>query len=98
MCLFAAHGTFIGSFRLEHNKPQQLFVDSEIKFGASTRSYIIRERPQQNNKNLTTLIQSEDKNESDENNAYGLPESEAELDVICVEISNKSEIFHDYFI
>jgi len=78
--LGSAHGTFIGNYRLEHNKPQQLFIDSEIKFGASTRSYVIRERPPQNSKNLSTLIQSEDKNDNEENNAYGLPQSEAELD------------------
>ena len=41
-----AHGTFIGNVRLEANKPTQLPVDSSFHFGASTRNYVIRERPQ----------------------------------------------------
>ena len=52
-----AHGTFIGSTRLEGNKPQQVFADNEIKFGASTRTYVIRERPQQTQTN-SLLISS----------------------------------------
>ena len=40
--LGSAHGTFIGNVKLEHNKPQQVFIDSQLKFGASTRFYIIR--------------------------------------------------------
>ena len=44
--LGSTHGTFIGSVRLEANKPTPLPVDSNFHFGASTRNYIIRERPQ----------------------------------------------------
>ena len=40
--LGSAHGSFIGNVKLEHNKPQQVFIDSQLKFGASTRVYIIR--------------------------------------------------------
>ncbi|CAH8644269.1 unnamed protein product [Schistosoma mattheei] len=43
--LGSVHGTFIGKIRLEPHKPQQVPIDSEIHFGASTRVYIIRERP-----------------------------------------------------
>ena len=53
-----AHGTFIGSIRLEANKPQQVFIDSELKFGASTRTYIIRERPQMN-KHFPSMLQQQ---------------------------------------
>ena len=35
----AAHGTYIGNFRLEKNKPTQLPVDSVFRFGESTRRY-----------------------------------------------------------
>jgi hypothetical protein len=53
-----AHGTFIGSIRLEHQKPQQVFVDSELRFGASTRTYIVRERPQIN-KHFPSMLTSQ---------------------------------------
>ena len=36
---FTAHGTFIGNFRLEKNKPTQLPVDSVFRFGESTRRF-----------------------------------------------------------
>ncbi len=42
----SAHGTFIGRIRLEANTPTPLAIDTTFSFGASTRSYIIRERPQ----------------------------------------------------
>ena len=41
-----AHGTYIGNFRIESNKPVQLPVDSTFRFGDSTRKYVMRERPQ----------------------------------------------------
>ncbi|PAA61104.1 hypothetical protein BOX15_Mlig000701g2 [Macrostomum lignano] len=44
--LGSTHGTFIGTFRLEPHKPQQVPIDSEIHFGASSRVHIIREKPQ----------------------------------------------------
>lgn len=39
---YIAHGTFVGSMRLEPHKPQQLLEDSTFSFGASTRSYTLR--------------------------------------------------------
>lgn len=92
--LGSAHGTFIGSIRLDHNKPQQVFIDSELKFGASTRTYIVRERPQANKHfpsmlvkstidNNKSLNDSKDENEDYHNSSFNilsLPESEAELD------------------
>ena len=71
---------------MDPNKPQQVFVDSELKFGASTRTYIIRERPQAN-KNFPSSIVNTSLNDSKEDDSLNmsnmtLPESEAELDVI----------------
>ena len=90
--LRTAHGTFIGSLRLESKKPQQVFIESELKFGASTRTYIIRERPAQTNMHFSALDISAGENnrdssfsENDLSNSHNnslLPESEAELDVI----------------
>lgn len=69
---FSAHGTFIGNLRLEAKKPQQVPLDSIIRFGASTRAYVIRERPQAKNLNAS---------EYDELDSNALPENEVELDV-----------------
>ena len=38
---FSAHGTYIGNFRLEKNKPTQLPVDSVFRFGESTRRFAL---------------------------------------------------------
>ena len=72
---YPAHGTYIGSIRLEGKKPQQVPIDSEIHFGASTRKYVIRERPQA--KQPSTGYDKDEVTES----LFGLPETETELDV-----------------
>lgn len=74
--MFTAHGTYIGHIRLESKKPQQIPIGSEIHFGASTRIYVIRERPQNVGQGEETEMQGEK-----EGNLLGLPESETELDV-----------------
>jgi len=76
--LGSTHGTFIGNFRIEKNKPTQLPVDSVFKFGESTRRYIMRERP----KNLHRPIMDElEKTGADADGVLlGLPETENELD------------------
>ncbi|XP_033223866.1 nuclear inhibitor of protein phosphatase 1 [Belonocnema kinseyi] len=77
--LGSTHGTYIGNMRLESNKPTQLPIDSTFHFGASTRYYIIRERPQTGNR---TIIDELEKS-SEDNEAgglLGLPETETELD------------------
>ena len=38
----AAHGTFVGTLRLEPFKPTQIPVDTTLSFGASTRTYTLR--------------------------------------------------------
>ncbi|XP_071487873.1 nuclear inhibitor of protein phosphatase 1-like [Diadema antillarum] len=80
--LGSTHGTFLGSICLEANKPQQVPIDSIIHFGASTRSYILREKPQ----TITVAMKSADaevmdKTEEDiSTGLLGLPEEENELD------------------
>ena len=69
-----AHGTYIGSIRFDAKKPQQVPIDSEIHFGASTRRYVIRERPQ------AKTLSAYSTDETSEN-LFGLPETETELDV-----------------
>lgn len=44
--LKSTHGSFIGSIRLDPNTPHQLQLDQTIHFGASSRTYTLRERPQ----------------------------------------------------
>lgn len=75
--LGSTHGTFIGTIRLELNKPQQVPLDSELHFGASTRIYIIRERPN----TIAPTVPSDDKMGDElEGGLLGLPETETELD------------------
>ena len=78
--LFAAHGTFLGHIRLEAHKPQQIPIDSTISFGASTRTYTIREKPQTQG----TAGGAESKTGDDEElkGLLGLPEEETELEVL----------------
>ncbi|XP_037577901.1 nuclear inhibitor of protein phosphatase 1 isoform X1 [Dermacentor silvarum] len=75
--LGSTHGTFIGTIRLEQHKPTQLPVDSRFHFGASTRLYILRERPQK-----VAARQGDDSTVTDEveGGLLGLPETETELD------------------
>lgn len=66
-----AHGTFIGNVRLEAHKPTQLPINSTFHFGASTRYYTLREKPNidgQSSDNADIL-------------PINLPDSEIDLDV-----------------
>ncbi|XP_968375.1 nuclear inhibitor of protein phosphatase 1 [Tribolium castaneum] len=76
--LGSTHGTFIGSLRLEAYKPTQLPIDSSFHFGASTRNYTIRERPQTGMRPIIDEI--EKAGEETEGGLLGLPETETELD------------------
>lgn len=75
-----AHGTFIGSVRLEGHKPTQLQIDSMFSFGASTRKYILRERPNATIPLGSSLL-DDMQMEGGEGALLGLPESQTELDV-----------------
>ena len=81
----SAHGTFIGTVRLEPHKPTQVQVDSVISFGASTRSYTLREKP-----TIPGMASAADKSEKateegtedmSKGGLLGLPESDTELNV-----------------
>lgn len=78
ICLLA-HGTFIGSLRLEGHKPTQLQINSTFHFGASTRYYTLRERPSVCSRN-TNIMEDIPMNESSDGALLGLPESQTELD------------------
>ncbi|MCJ8728508.1 hypothetical protein PDJAM_G00005340 [Pangasius djambal] len=75
--LNSTHGTFLGHIRLEPHKPQQVPIDSTMSFGASTRVYTIREKPQSQ-----TNVSAGDKAGDDEElkGLLGLPEEETELE------------------
>uniref|UniRef100_A0A8C3J4Q9 Nuclear inhibitor of protein phosphatase 1 n=2 Tax=Calidris TaxID=8918 RepID=A0A8C3J4Q9_9CHAR len=77
--LNSTHGTFLGHIRLEPHKPQQIPIDSTVSFGASTRAYTLREKPQ----TLPSAVKGDEKmgGEDEElKGLLGLPEEETELD------------------
>lgn len=83
-----AHGTYIGSIRIEADKPTQLPINSQFHFGASTRTYIIRERPQSTSAFGPRPIMDQLERESDHaSSLLGLPETDLELDV-CLQNLN----------
>ncbi|XP_023659511.2 nuclear inhibitor of protein phosphatase 1-like isoform X1 [Paramormyrops kingsleyae] len=77
-CRPPAHGTFLGHIRLEPHKPQQVPIDSTMSFGASTRLYTLREKPQAQ----PSAAAGESKAGEDEElrGLLGLPEEETELE------------------
>lgn len=77
--LGSTHGTYIGNVRLEKHKPTQLPVDSSFHFGASTRKYLIRERPQAGPRPIMEELERSAASDSD-GRLMGLPETESELD------------------
>lgn len=71
---------------MEPHKPQQIPIDSTVSFGASTRAYTLREKPQ----TLPSAVKGDEKmgGEDDElKGLLGLPEEETELDVILLSMS-----------
>lgn len=85
----SAHGTFIGNLRIDGHKPTQLHVNSTFHFGASTRYYVLRERPSaataggMRNGILEDIpmLGGADGLMADGSAMLGLPESQTELDV-----------------
>ena len=75
--LGSTHGTFIGSIRLEAHKPTQLPAGSEVHFGASTRMFILREKPQGSKEGKNPADGS---TSSSGDNEAALPDDELELD------------------
>lgn len=78
--LGSTHGTYIGSVRLESEKPTQLPIDSQFHFGASTRIYILRERPQTTGSRPIMEELEKSAADSEQGGLLGLPETETELD------------------
>ncbi|XP_006631311.1 nuclear inhibitor of protein phosphatase 1 [Lepisosteus oculatus] len=76
--LNSTHGTFLGHIRLEPHKPQQVPIDSTVSFGASTRVYTLREKPQ----TQPSSASGDSKTGEDEElkGLLGLPEEETELE------------------
>ena len=84
MLLVVAHGTFVGTMRLEIRKPTQLPLDTTISFGASTRSYTLRERPQVS-LNMATDSEGAMLEEGEGGTLLGLQDLDNEIDVRKVE-------------
>jgi len=79
--LGSTHGTYIGNVRIEGHKPTQIPLDTHFHFGASTRIYIIRERPQGSGAGRNIMEELEKSaGESESGGLLGLPETEIELD------------------
>lgn len=76
--LGSTHGTYIGSVRLEPNKPTQLQINSSFHFGASTRYYTLRERPSVGSRN--NIMEDIPMMDTSDGTYLGLPESQTELD------------------
>ncbi|KAM3857874.1 nuclear inhibitor of protein phosphatase 1 isoform 2-T2 [Diretmus argenteus] len=74
----AAHGTFLGQIRLEPHKPQQVPIDSTMSFGASTRAYTLREKPQTQPSSAPGEVKAGEDEEL--KGLLGLPEEETELE------------------
>ncbi|KAG9330856.1 hypothetical protein JZ751_021843 [Albula glossodonta] len=77
--LNSTHGTFLGHIRLEPHKPQQVPIDSTVSFGASTRAYTIREKPQ-TQPSSGPGDSSKAGEEEEHRGLLGLPEEETELE------------------
>uniref|UniRef100_A0A2P2HX52 Nuclear inhibitor of protein phosphatase 1 n=1 Tax=Hirondellea gigas TaxID=1518452 RepID=A0A2P2HX52_9CRUS len=77
--LDSTHGTYIGNIRLESNKPTQIPINSTFHFGASTRMYTLRERPQTAPKPVMEELERMTTEDGD-GALLGLPETETELD------------------
>ena len=75
----------MGSIRVEANKPMQLPLDESFHFGASTRTWSLREKPNIPNSALDMSLNTSnaETNENDVSSVslLGLPEAENELHV-----------------
>ncbi|XP_031441571.1 protein phosphatase 1, regulatory subunit 8a isoform X2 [Clupea harengus] len=76
--LNSTHGTFLGHIRLEPHKPQQVPIDSTMSFGASTRLYTLREKPQ--SQPNATAGDSKGVEDEELKGLLGLPEEETDLE------------------
>lgn len=70
--LGSMHGSFISNLRLDSHKPTPIPFDTSFHFGASTRYYILKERP--------PLPGPSDTGKADDENLIDLPKEQEELD------------------
>ena len=84
--LFLAHGTFVGSIRVDPHKPVQVLVDTTLCFGASTRRFTLRERPNAQSSLKREALKASGEDEAGSHSLLGLPEEDTELDV-CKNLS-----------
>ena len=65
---------------MDPHKPVQVLVDTTLAFGASTRRFTLRERP---NAHLGNLDSKQEKDDADagRHSLLGLPEEDTELEV-----------------
>ena len=70
----------MGTLQLEPNKPTQIPLDITLRFGASTRSYTLRERPQ-----VSMVVVTDGEGitleEGEGGTLLGLPDLDNEIDV-----------------
>ncbi|KAK0145841.1 Nuclear inhibitor of protein phosphatase 1 [Merluccius polli] len=85
--LNSTHGTFLGRIRLEPHKPQQVPIDATMSFGASTRAYTLREKPQSQPASAAGSEvkaggggEEEEQREEELKGLLGLPQEETELE------------------
>ena len=78
---FVAHGTFIGSVRVDPHQPVQVQVDSTLSFGASTRCFTLRERPNMQSAMSNNSNTNQDDADVGMRGLLGLPEEDTELNV-----------------
>ena len=81
LLLFVAHGTFVGSIRVDAHKPVQVLVDTTLCFGASTRRFTLRERPNAQSSLKREALKHGGEDEAGSHSLLGLPEEDTELDV-----------------
>lgn len=77
--LGSTHGTFIGTLRIDGHKPTQLQINTTFHFGASTRQYILRERPTASSYSAN-IMEDIPMSENTDGTLLGLPESQTDLD------------------
>lgn len=78
--LGSVHGTFLRHIQLEPNRPMQLAIEDTFHFGASTRTWTLREKPTTAaDVSMNQSITGSEVSDGD-GSLIGLPENENELD------------------
>ncbi|CAG0894288.1 unnamed protein product [Cyprideis torosa] len=78
--LSSTHGTYIGNVKLEPQRPTPIPMNETFHFGASTRMYTLRERPQSSNRPIMEELEKSSTGDEPHRDLLGLPETETELE------------------